>query len=102
LKTMEILVDTYITIYYVDSHFLDLGTSWRWVVNFTSRLLYPRQRAPGTHCMGERVNPRAGLDDMEKWIFLTLSGLELRPLGRPARGQSLYRLRYLALYCSDE
>jgi hypothetical protein len=29
LKTMEILVDTYITIYYVDSHFLDLGTSWR-------------------------------------------------------------------------
>jgi hypothetical protein len=26
--------------------------------------------------------------------FLTLPGLELRPLGRPARSQSLYRLRY--------
>jgi hypothetical protein len=26
--------------------------------------------------------------------FLTLQGLELRPLGRPARSQSLYRLRY--------
>jgi hypothetical protein len=26
--------------------------------------------------------------------FLTLLGLELQPLGRPARSQSLYRLRY--------
>jgi hypothetical protein len=40
------------------------------------------------------VNPRAGLDDVEKRKFLTLPGLELRPLGRPARSQSLYRLRY--------
>jgi hypothetical protein len=40
------------------------------------------------------VNPRAGLDDVEKSKFLTLPGLELRPLGRPARSQSLYRLRY--------
>jgi hypothetical protein len=30
---------------------------------------------------------------VEKRIFLTLRGLELRPLGRPARSQSLYRLR---------
>jgi hypothetical protein len=30
------------------------------------------------------VDPRAGLDDTEKWKFLTLPGLELRPLGRPA------------------
>jgi hypothetical protein len=35
------------------------------------------------------VDPRAGLDDVEKRTFLTL--LELRPLGRPARSQSLYR-----------
>jgi hypothetical protein len=27
---------------------------------------------------------RAGLDDLEKRKFLTLPGLELRPLGRPA------------------
>jgi hypothetical protein len=40
------------------------------------------------------VGPRAGLDDMEKRTFLTLPGLELPPLGRPARSQSLYRLRY--------
>jgi hypothetical protein len=41
------------------------------------------------------VGPRAGLDDVEKIKFLTLPGLELRPLGRPARSQSLYRLSYL-------
>jgi hypothetical protein len=40
------------------------------------------------------VGPRAGLDDVEKRKFLTLPGLELRPLGCPARSQSLYRLRY--------
>jgi hypothetical protein len=44
------------------------------------------------------VDPKAGLDDMEKRKFLTLPGLELRPLDRPARSQSLYRLcRYSKL-----
>jgi hypothetical protein len=38
------------------------------------------------------VGPRACLDDMEKIKFLALMGLELRPLGRPTRSQSLYRL----------
>jgi hypothetical protein len=37
---------------------------------------------------------RAGLDEVEKRKFLTLPGLELRSLGRPARSLSLYRLRY--------
>jgi hypothetical protein len=40
------------------------------------------------------MNPRAGLDDVEKRKFLTLPGLELSFLGRPARSQSLCRLRY--------
>jgi hypothetical protein len=40
------------------------------------------------------VDHRAGLDDVEKRKFLNLPGLELRPLGRPARSQSLYRLSY--------
>jgi hypothetical protein len=31
---------------------------------------------------------------MKKWKFFTLPGLEPRPLSRPARSQSLYRLRY--------
>jgi hypothetical protein len=34
------------------------------------------------------VGPETGLDDVEKRKFLNLPGLELRPLGRPARSQS--------------
>jgi hypothetical protein len=52
----------------------------------------PGERAPGTHWIGGWVDPRAGLEDVEERKFLTLPGLELRPLGRPARSQSLYRL----------
>jgi hypothetical protein len=40
------------------------------------------------------VDPRAGLNDMEKRKFFTLPGLELRRLGGPAHCQSLYRLCY--------
>jgi hypothetical protein len=48
----------------------------------------PRVRAPGTHCIGVWVDPRASLEDIETGKSLTLRGLELRPLGRPARSQS--------------
>jgi hypothetical protein len=54
----------------------------------------PGERAPSTHWIGGWVGPRAGMDDLEKSKFLTLSGLELRPLSRSARSQPLYRLRY--------
>jgi hypothetical protein len=37
----------------------------------------PGERAPGAHFIGSWVDPRAGLDDMEKWKFFTLPGLEL-------------------------
>jgi hypothetical protein len=40
------------------------------------------------------VGPRTGLDDVERRKILSLPGVELRPLGRPARCQSLYRLSY--------
>jgi hypothetical protein len=40
------------------------------------------------------MDTRGGLDDMEKRKFFTLPRVELRPLGRPACSQSLYRLRY--------
>jgi hypothetical protein len=30
----------------IDPHFLDLGTSWRWVVSLAPLPLYPRERAP--------------------------------------------------------
>jgi hypothetical protein len=55
----------------------------------------PGERAPCTHWIGGWVDPTAGLDDMKKRKFLTLPGLELRALGRPAHSQSLYRRRSL-------
>jgi hypothetical protein len=36
----------------------------------------------------------AGFDEVEKRTFLTLPELEPQLLGRPARTQTLYRLRY--------
>jgi hypothetical protein len=38
------------------------------------------------------LDPRAGLDDVEKIKFLNLPGFELRLLSRPACSQSLHRL----------
>jgi hypothetical protein len=50
------------------------------------------ERAPGTLWIGGWVDPRASLDDMKKRKFLTLLGLELRPLGRPASGYTDYAI----------
>jgi hypothetical protein len=44
------------------------------------------------------VDPRVGLDDVDKRKFLTLRGHEHRPLGRPVRSQSLYLLSYRGSY----
>jgi hypothetical protein len=40
--------------------------------------------------IGGWVDPRTGLDDMERRKIFPLTGLKLRPLSRPARSQSLY------------
>jgi hypothetical protein len=50
----------------------------------------------GTNCIRGLVGHRTGLDDVEQRQILILPGLELGPLGRPVRSQSLYRLRYPA------
>jgi hypothetical protein len=55
-----------------------------WSVSHSRRFI-PGERAPGTHWAGGWVDPRAGLDGMEKLKFLTILGHKLRPLGRPAR-----------------
>jgi hypothetical protein len=69
------------------STFSWLRTSWRCVVSFTPRSFYYQYpldlRLGGTKCQSGT-----------KRKFFTLPGLELRTLGRPARSQSLYRLRY--------
>jgi hypothetical protein len=66
------------------------------VVIFTPLLLFPLEKAPGTHWVG-LLDPRADLDDMEEGKFLTPPGMELRPLCRQAHSQS-YRLRYRNSY----
>jgi hypothetical protein len=43
------------------------------------------------------VDHGAGLDDVEKRKCLTLQGLELLTLGRPARSKSLYRQRSISV-----
>jgi hypothetical protein len=45
----------------------------------------PGESAPGTHWIRGWVDPRACLEDVKKRKFLTLQGLELRPVCRPAR-----------------
>jgi hypothetical protein len=45
---------------------LDLGTRWRWVVNFTACRFTPRERAPGTYWIGGWVGPTAVLEAVVK------------------------------------
>jgi hypothetical protein len=66
------------------------------VVSFTPWPLYLRGSSSGTHWIGGWVNPRAGLDDLQKRKFLTLAGLQLRPPSRSARSQSLYENKFMA------
>jgi hypothetical protein len=56
-----------------------------------------KEGALGTHWIGGWAGHRADLDNMEKRKFLTLPVLELRPLRRPARSQSLCRLSTISL-----
>jgi hypothetical protein len=51
---------------------------------YTYLVTYPRRRAPGAHWVGGWVDPRAGLDEMEKLKFLTLPG----PLTRTPQSSS--------------
>jgi hypothetical protein len=59
----------------------------------------PREEAPDTHWLRGWVGPKAGLDDVEKRNFLILQGLELRPLGSPARSLKQSELaKYWSIY----
>jgi hypothetical protein len=52
----------------------------------------PRETAPGTHWIGSWMDPRAGLDVVEKGKIFTLPGLELRPLDRAASRYTDYAI----------
>jgi hypothetical protein len=76
----------------------DLGTRWGWVVSVTPRPRFTRgERTPSTHCAEGWVGPRAGLDiEFIGKILLSLTVIEPRSPGRPARSQALYWLSYPA------
>jgi hypothetical protein len=54
-----------------------------WSALYPDRLT-PGERALSINWIGGSVSARTGLDDVEKRKFLTLPGLELRSLCRPA------------------
>jgi hypothetical protein len=73
--------------------FISVLVGSEWSGSHTGRFT-PEERSSGADWIGGYVGHRDGLADVEKRKFLTLPGLELRPLSRPARSQFLYRLRY--------
>jgi hypothetical protein len=81
-------MDVYVQVFLTSALF-----GGEWSASYSDRFT-PGERAPGTHWIGGWVDPRAGLDDVEKRKFLLVPGLEPQLLGRPARNLSLYRLRY--------
>jgi hypothetical protein len=78
----------------IDPYFLDLDTSWKWVVSFTPWPLYPRGKSTWYTLDRRLGGSQSQCIQHEKKKFFTLKGLELRSICRPARSQSLYRLRY--------
>jgi hypothetical protein len=80
---------------------LDLGTRWRWVVNFTPRPLQRQGKSPRDPLFRRLCGPqsRSGRCGVENNL-LPLPGIEPRPT--TARIPSLYRLSYpgsLSLQC---
>jgi hypothetical protein len=72
---------------------LDLGTSWRWMVSFTPRPLYPLENCP-RYPLDRRLGvpqSRSGRCGVET-NSLPLPGIEIRP-----SSPSLYRLRHPGL-----
>jgi hypothetical protein len=64
---------------------------------------YPMKIYGGVALAADWVGPIAGLLNMEKSEYLTVPGLELRPVSSPAHNQSLYRLSHsdLLIMCSS-
>jgi hypothetical protein len=54
----------------------------------------PGERVPGTHWIGGWVAPKPVLTTWARENSLPYRNSNSEPLGRPARSQSLYRLRY--------
>jgi hypothetical protein len=74
------------------------------VVSFTPQPLYTRGKS---HWLFGWVDPRPGLDDVKKRMFLTLPGLELQPIASPnidytiiapRRNQCVIKIKWAKIY----
>jgi hypothetical protein len=82
----------------IDPHFLDLGTSCRWVVSFTPLPLYLRGKSPLYPLYRRLGGPQSRFGRNGEVKILALSELKLRLLRPPACSQSPYRLSYPGSY----
>jgi hypothetical protein len=73
---------------------LNLSTRWRWVVRFTSQLLYPKGRSPQYPLDKEWVGLRASLETEKKKALGPLLGIKPQFHGSPAHTPSLNWLNY--------
>jgi hypothetical protein len=64
------------------------------VVSLAPRPLYARGKSPRYQLDRRLGGPQSRSERRGEEKILALPGLELRPLGRSTRSQSLYRLRY--------
>jgi len=84
-------------VYFVPPFTVNLGTRWKWVVNLMSPPLYLRERGAGTRWIIGWMFHGAGLEVLQKSIFLTPAGIGTAD--RTARSlftilPALYRLEY--------
>jgi hypothetical protein len=79
----------------IDLCFLNFSNSWNWEASFTSLPFNPPppKKEPLVSLDRKLGGPqRASLDNMEKWKFLNLPGLECDSLSSPTCSQLLSRL----------
>jgi hypothetical protein len=79
--SVQYAMKTYGSIGCIDPHILDLGTSLEWSASPPGHFT-PKEISPGTHWIGGWLDPRTGLDNVEKRKILTLPGPKLRSFGR--------------------
>jgi hypothetical protein len=77
---------------------LNIGTRWRWVVNFMPRPHYPGKKNPDTHLKWDGVGTRAGLGNLHNSLWLLPNSKPGQPSLRPGRYPKHidhFKLKYL-------
>jgi hypothetical protein len=75
-------------------HFLDLGTSWSWVVSFAPLVLYPRGKIPQYPLDRRLGGPQSWSGRHGEVKILAPTGTQTPTSGHPACSQSLYQPHY--------